>query len=54
MKDIRKNPLWLGAEIRQRNIENTTMRLFVGKRKRAERYAVTAFVSTATSLKDYV
>ncbi|MDP8241694.1 MAG: DUF6029 family protein [Candidatus Celaenobacter antarcticus] len=33
MKDIGKNPLWLGAEISKEIFENTTMRLFVGKEK---------------------
>lgn len=33
IKDIGKNPLWLGAEISKEIFENTTMRLFVGKEK---------------------
>ena len=33
IKDIGKNPLWLGAEISKEIFENTIMRLFVGKEK---------------------
>ncbi len=33
IKDIGKNPLWLGAEVSKEIFENTTMRLFVGKEK---------------------
>ena len=33
IKDIGKNPPWLGAEISKEVFENTTMRLFVGKEK---------------------
>ena len=33
IKDIGKNPPWLGAEISKEVFQNTTMRLFVGKEK---------------------
>ncbi len=33
IKDIGKNPLWLGVEISKEIFENTMMRLFVGKEK---------------------